>query len=108
MIISENVKMIIQGLYLCIYIYIYIYIIFILEVSRGPIHGTVTRELNMNGFWDFQQILVYRTAGLLYFIDSFSVKRVRIERVTAVVSRVSMATQPSGRNITPYTNITLV
>ncbi len=41
------------------------------------------------------KILVYSTAGLLYFIDSFSFKRVRMERVTAVVSRVSMATQPS-------------
>ncbi len=65
-------------------------------------------KLDMNGFWDFQQILVCSTAGLLYFIDSFSFKRVRIDRVTAVVSRVSMATQPSGRNISPYTNITLV
>ncbi len=83
-------------------------IMFILEVSRGPIHGTVTRKLDMNGFWDFQQTLVYSTTGLLYSIDSFSFKRVRIERVTAVVSRVSMATQPSGRNISPYTNITLV
>ncbi len=77
-------------------------------ISRGPIHEIVTRELNMNGFWDFQQILVYRTAGLLNSIDSFSFKRVRIEIETAVVSRVSMATQPSGRNIWPYTNITLV
>ncbi len=53
-------------------------IMFILEVSRGPIHETVAREVDMNGFWDFQQILVYSTAGLLYFIDSFSFKRVRI------------------------------
>ncbi len=80
----------------------------ILEVSRGPIHGTVTRELYMNGFWDFQQILVYRTAGLHYFNDSFSVKRVRIERVTPVVSRVSMAKQPTGRNLSPSKIITLV
>ncbi len=54
-------------------------ITFILEVSRGPIHGTVTRELDMNGFWDFQQILVYSAADLLKFIDSFSFNRVRIE-----------------------------
>ncbi len=53
--------------------------IFILEESRGPIHGTVTRELDMNGFWDFRQMLVYNAAGLLNFIDSFSFKRVRIE-----------------------------
>ncbi len=52
---------------------------FILEVSQGPFHEAVTRELDMNGFWDFQQILVYSTAGLLDFIDSFSFKRVRIE-----------------------------
>ncbi len=71
-------------------------IMFILEVSRGPSHETVTRELDMNRFWDFQQILVNSTAGLLYFIDSFSFKRVRMEGVTAVVWRVNMATQPSG------------
>ncbi len=52
---------------------------FILEVSQGPIHEVVTRELDMNEFWDFQQVLVYSTAGSLYFIDSFSCKRVRIE-----------------------------
>ncbi len=52
-------------------------------------------------------IFVYSPAGLLYFIDSFSLERVRIERVVAVVSRVRMAIQPSGRNIPPYTNITL-
>ncbi len=50
---------------------------FILEVSQGQIHEAVTRELDMNGFWDFQPISVYSTAGLLYFIDSFSFKRVR-------------------------------
>ncbi len=45
----------------------------------GPIQGTVTTEQDMNGFWDFQQILVNSTARILYFIDSLSFKRMRIE-----------------------------
>ncbi len=52
---------------------------FILEESPWPIHGTVTTGLDMNGVWEFQQILVYSRAGLLYSIDSFSYKRMVME-----------------------------
>ncbi len=56
--ISESVEIIIQGLLLFLKSLQWVTIvtsaiIFILEVSRGPIHGTVTRELDMNGFFKF-------------------------------------------------------
>ncbi len=54
---------------------------FTVEVSRAPIHGTVTRELDMNGHCDFQQNLVYSTASLLYLIISFTFKRMRMEEM---------------------------
>ncbi len=34
--------------------------------------------VNMNALWDLPQYLVYSAAGLLYFIDLFSLKSIRV------------------------------
>ncbi len=75
--ISEVVKIIMRGFYLCEAKYFGLWVVRHYHSRCNCFYSIririiVTRELDMNEFCEFQVILVYSTAGLLNFFDSFS------------------------------------